>query len=215
MSLTINAHEAKTQFPRQLEQAHAGQEIILAKAGNPYAWVMSLALDALAARKPGCLASRLLPDAVFEPLAVEELNAGRGVMMRLLLDTYALRWWWIDDPQLLQRARDAISDPANAVLVSTPTAWGLATKNRTGKLSEADEAVSRSDELVAYEGFPHLQINRYHCLRAGRDPFDRMPAAQTELERLPLITRSIVRAVRGGGALVKGGAGFFVVCTYP
>ena len=34
--------------------------------------------------------------------------------MRLLLDTHALLWWWTDDPQLSARARDAISDPANA-----------------------------------------------------------------------------------------------------
>ncbi len=35
MMLTVNVHEAKTHFSRLLEQAHAGQEIILAKAGKP------------------------------------------------------------------------------------------------------------------------------------------------------------------------------------
>ncbi|HNB67462.1 MAG TPA: type II toxin-antitoxin system prevent-host-death family antitoxin, partial [Accumulibacter sp.] len=35
MAVIVNVHEAKTQFSRLLEQAHAGQEIILAKAGQP------------------------------------------------------------------------------------------------------------------------------------------------------------------------------------
>ena len=37
MPLTVNVHDAKTQFSRLLEQAHSGQEIILAKTGKPYA----------------------------------------------------------------------------------------------------------------------------------------------------------------------------------
>ena len=45
------------------------------------------------------------------------------------------------------------------------------------------------------DGFQHVPINHYHCLKAGgyavehRDPFDRMLAAQTELEGLVLVTR--------------------------
>ena len=37
MRQIVNVHEAKTHFSRLLEQAHAGQEIILAKNGQPYA----------------------------------------------------------------------------------------------------------------------------------------------------------------------------------
>ena len=33
----INVHQAKTQFSRLLKRAHEGEEIILAKAGKPYA----------------------------------------------------------------------------------------------------------------------------------------------------------------------------------
>jgi len=35
MDINVNVHEAKTPLSRLLEQAHAGQEIILAKAGKP------------------------------------------------------------------------------------------------------------------------------------------------------------------------------------
>ena len=115
--------------------------------------------------------------------------------MRLLLDTHALLWWWTDDPQLSANARRAIADPLNTVLVSAATAWELATKHRLGKLGEAGEAVGRFDELVSADGFQHLPVSYYQCLKAGgyavehRDPFDRMLAAQTELEGLVLVTR--------------------------
>ncbi len=52
----------------------------------------------------------------------------------------------------------------------------------------------RFGELVQADGFAHLHIDHRHALRAGgfevdhRDPFDRMLAAQSELERLTLVT---------------------------
>ena len=73
MPLTINVHEAKTHFSRLLEQAHAGQEIILAKAGKPYARLMPLAPDG-GKRQPGRLAGEV-GDAFFEPMPAEELDA--------------------------------------------------------------------------------------------------------------------------------------------
>lgn len=73
MPIVVNVHEAKTQLSRLLEQAHAGQEIIVAKAGKPYARLVPLAPQ-LGARRPGRLPGRL-DDAFFEPLPDEELSA--------------------------------------------------------------------------------------------------------------------------------------------
>ena len=39
---TVNVHEAKTHLSRLLERAHAGEEIIIAKSGKPYARLMPL-----------------------------------------------------------------------------------------------------------------------------------------------------------------------------
>jgi prevent-host-death family protein len=76
MSIIVNVHEAKTHLSRLLEQAHAGQEIILAKGGKPYARLVPLATTP-GGRQPGRLAGRL-GDAFFEPLPAEELAGWEG-----------------------------------------------------------------------------------------------------------------------------------------
>ena len=117
--------------------------------------------------------------------------------MRLLLDTHALLWWFTDDPRLSAKARSLIGDANNVILVSAASAWEIATKHRLGKLEEAAEAVMRFEELVVADGFSHLPVSYRHGLRAGayhathRDPFDRMLAAQSEIESLPLVTLDI------------------------
>lgn len=114
--------------------------------------------------------------------------------MTYLLDTHALLWWWTDDPQLSLVARACIQNEANTILVSAASAWEIATKHRLGKLSLAGEAVARFNELVELDAFQHLPVTYLHALRAGaqvaehRDPFDRMLAAQSELEGVPLIS---------------------------
>ena len=123
--------------------------------------------------------------------------------MKLLLDTHALLWWWTNDARLSAAARAAIADEANDIWVSAASAWEIATKHRLGKLQHAADAVSRFNELVAADGFNHLAMNYLHALRAGgyaqahRDPFDRMLAAQAELEGATLVSCDPVIAQMG------------------
>jgi PIN domain nuclease of toxin-antitoxin system len=114
--------------------------------------------------------------------------------LKLLLDTHALLWWWTDDSRLSSAARQAIVDEDNQVMVSAASAWEIATKFRLGKLPYAAQALDRFNELVAADGFEHLPISYLHSLKAGsypsehRDPFDRMLAAQADLEKAVLVT---------------------------
>lgn len=73
----VNVHEAKTHLSRLLERAHAGEEIILAKAGKPYARLGPL--EAGRERVPGQLRGHIvMTEAFFEPLPEEELKAWEG-----------------------------------------------------------------------------------------------------------------------------------------
>ncbi len=123
--------------------------------------------------------------------------------MKLLLDTHTLLWWWTDDPQLPATARTWITDESNLVLVSAASAWEIATKHRLGRLKEAGEALSRFNELVQADGFTHLPMSYLHSLKAGsyavdhRDPFDRVLAAQSELEGASLVSRDPAFALFG------------------
>ena len=50
---TFNVHEAKTQFSKLVDRAHAGEEIIVAKAGVPYAKLVPIEPVAKRRRQPG------------------------------------------------------------------------------------------------------------------------------------------------------------------
>ena len=73
MSIVVNVHEAKTHLSRLLDQAHAGEEIILAKGGKPYARLVPLE-RAPARRQPGRLAGQV-SNSFFEALPDDELAA--------------------------------------------------------------------------------------------------------------------------------------------
>ena len=74
--MLINVHEAKTQFSKLLERAHAGEEVILSKAGKPYARMMPLA-PAAPKRQRGRVKG-INDDAFFDPLPSTELKAWEG-----------------------------------------------------------------------------------------------------------------------------------------
>lgn len=71
----VNVHEAKTHLSKLLERAHAGEEIVLAKAGKPYARLVPLKTEGKPRRQPGLLKGWDIPDsAFFDPLPDEELR---------------------------------------------------------------------------------------------------------------------------------------------
>jgi prevent-host-death family protein len=68
----VNVHEAKTKLSQLLERAHAGEEIIIAKSGKPYARLVPL--EVARPREPGLLKGKL-GAAFFDPLPEDELDA--------------------------------------------------------------------------------------------------------------------------------------------
>jgi prevent-host-death family protein len=76
MSAAINIHEAKTHLSRLVEQAFAGEEIIIAKAGKPMARLVPLA-PAVRPKKLGLLRGKVGIASDFDaPLPADFLVSG-------------------------------------------------------------------------------------------------------------------------------------------
>ena len=114
--------------------------------------------------------------------------------MTFLLDTCALLWWWSEPDKLSRRVLDFLKNPQNDCYVSAASAWEVSTKYRIGKYPAGIRVVSQWETSLAIDGFRELAIGFSHALKAGmlpsdhRDPFDRMIAAQSILENIPVIT---------------------------
>jgi len=79
-------------------------------------------------------------------------------------------------------------------MVSAVSAWEIATKVRLGRLPAAADLVQDFVADLARQRIRILDVSADHGIRAGslpgphRDPFDRMLAAQAEIEGMPLVT---------------------------
>ena len=73
---TVNIHEAKTHLSRYVEQAAAGEEIVIAKAGKPIARLMPLEAPSRQPRRLGLLNGNLkVPDDFDAPLPDEVIDS--------------------------------------------------------------------------------------------------------------------------------------------
>lgn len=114
--------------------------------------------------------------------------------MKALLDTHTFLWWIANDPQLSQRARQVIEDGATELFLSVASGWEMAIKSRLGKLKLPDDLHSFVAEQVRINALEVLPIEMIHALHVHtlpdhhRDPFDRMLIAQSQIEKLPIVT---------------------------
>ncbi len=76
---TVNIHEAKTHFSRLVDEAAAGEEIIIAKAGKPMAKLVPLEAPKKHGVRVGSLVGMgTVPDDFDDPLPDEVLAAFEG-----------------------------------------------------------------------------------------------------------------------------------------
>jgi prevent-host-death family protein len=71
--LTVNIHEAKTQLSRYVDQAAAGEEIVIARAGKPVARLVALAPKAIKPRPLGLGVGRFTMPEDFDAFGREEI----------------------------------------------------------------------------------------------------------------------------------------------
>ncbi len=77
--MQVNIYEAKTRLSELVEQAHAGETVIIAKAGTPMAKLVPLSEGPRAKIKFGLLKGQFVEAADFDaPLPDEELDLWEG-----------------------------------------------------------------------------------------------------------------------------------------
>ncbi len=127
--------------------------------------------------------------------------------LSLLLDTNALLWWMHQPASLSAKARDAIADGSNAVFVSPVSAIEIATKSRKGRLEFQSPLAHDFVAQTMIDGFQELPVTSEHAQLAGsfdsphKDPWDRLLAAQTQLERLLIVTNDEALGSLGAATL--------------
>ena len=114
--------------------------------------------------------------------------------MKLLLDTHAFLWWIEGTRAVGRRARAAVSNPDNEVLISIASCWELAIKLSLGKLRLTQNFDRFIPEQIALNGFSLLDVEFRHVVRVAdlpfrhRDPFDRLLVAQALEDELAVVS---------------------------
>ena len=114
--------------------------------------------------------------------------------MKLLLDTQAVLWWKEGSRKLGPRARRAIETEAAVVRVSAVSAWEIAIKSRSGRLTLREPLHRWMPDELERNGFVMLGIAVAHAVAVASlpdhhdDPFDRLLIVQARHEGLTIVT---------------------------
>jgi PIN domain nuclease of toxin-antitoxin system len=114
--------------------------------------------------------------------------------VRLLLDTHALLWFLLDDPQLSAAAKALIIDSANDIEISPASYWEIAIKISIGKYYLPESLEDFFERELATNAFRILAIEPRHVVPLTslpfyhRDPFDRLLVAQAIVESIPIVS---------------------------
>jgi PIN domain nuclease of toxin-antitoxin system len=127
--------------------------------------------------------------------------------MKLLLDTCALLWFLADDSMLSATAKIAIQDQKNERWVSPISLLEIAIKVRNGKLPLPAPFAAMFPSLLTMNhleilplAIDHIEalttLPKYH-----RDPFDRLLAATSLVEKLTLVSSDTAFDMYGAARL--------------
>lgn len=114
--------------------------------------------------------------------------------MKLLLDTQAWLWWFVQPERLNQEVIAQIANEANQLWLSVASVWEMAIKAAAGKLLLPEPTDKFIATCSGEMDFKSLEMKGTHALRAAvlplhhRDPFDRMLIAQAQIEGMTLVS---------------------------
>jgi PIN domain nuclease of toxin-antitoxin system len=114
--------------------------------------------------------------------------------VRVLLDTHVWLWLLTAPGQLSPSARALVEDRRTTLWLSAASSWEIAIKYELGRLPLPEPPERFVPERMRATDVDPLPIEHSHALRVSalephhRDPFDRLLVAQSQLERVPLLT---------------------------
>lgn len=114
--------------------------------------------------------------------------------MKLLIDTQCLLWWFTTPEKLNQEAIEKIVDQNNELFFSVASVWEIGIKVSIGKLPLTESVETYISQRMQLLGAKYLNIVFPHACRVAtlpllhRDPFDRILIAQTQIEKMTLVT---------------------------
>lgn len=114
--------------------------------------------------------------------------------MRILLDTHMFIWWNGHLDLLSPAARAFCEDQENTLVVSLVSIWEMQIKSQLGKLTfnqPLPEVIQSQQRDNSVELLP-ITVAHIYALQNlpahHRDPFDRLLIAQSNVEKMPLLT---------------------------
>jgi PIN domain nuclease of toxin-antitoxin system len=116
----------------------------------------------------------------------------------LLLDTHVWLWMLTAPDRLATRARGLVEDVGTTLLLSAASSWEIAINYARGRLALPRPPEQYVPDRMRVTAVDPLPIEHSHALRVSvleplhRDPFDRMLVAQSQVERVPLLTADSV-----------------------
>ncbi len=114
--------------------------------------------------------------------------------MKVLIDTHCLLWWLCEPQKLNEKAKEIFLSTENDLILSAVVSWEIAIKANLKRLRLPKRPALLFKELFEEEGFTGLPIDHGHTLMSAElpkhhfDPFDRLLIAQSQVERIPILT---------------------------
>jgi PIN domain nuclease of toxin-antitoxin system len=114
--------------------------------------------------------------------------------MDVLVDTNVFLWLMSDETRLSPKVRRIAHNPSHVLVFSAAVGWEIVIKVQIGKLQLPDLPSRYIPARVAEFGMRNLPVDLRHVLLLEslplhhRDPFDRVLAAQSHAEALPILT---------------------------
>ena len=114
--------------------------------------------------------------------------------MNILLDTHAFLWFVADNPRLSKSARVLIEAEDSQPFMSMASLWEIAIQISLGKLQLEQPYETFIPQQLALNGIGILNLSLDHTAAIAtlpfhhRDPFDRLIAVQSRIEKMPLVS---------------------------